>query len=90
LISLESILVGVILFLFAEDKVQGLTYSKGLGIFIILSMADLFGKAWLSILAGIIPFYWILRLIHNPNDVLVIVLAVLIHLVWVGVLMKKC
>ena len=90
LISLESILVGVILFLFAEDKVQGLTYSKGMGVFIILSMADLFGKAWLSILAGIIPFYWILRLIHNPKDVLVIVLAVLIHLVWVGVLMKKC
>ena len=90
LISLESVLVGAILFLFAEDKVQGLTYSKGMGVFIILSMADLFGKAWLSILAGIIPFYWILRLIHNPKDVLVIVLAVLIHLIWVGVLMKKC
>jgi fluoroquinolone transport system permease protein len=90
MLSLESVLVGVVLFLFAEDKVQGLTYSKGLGVFIILSMADLFGKAWLSILAGIIPFYWILRLIHDPKDLLVIVLAVLIHLIWVGALMKKC
>lgn len=90
LISVESVLVGAILFIFADDKVQGLTYSKGLGVFIVLSMADLFAKPWLSIVAGIIPFYWIMRLIHNPENVLVIISAVVIHLIWGISVMKKC
>ena len=88
-VSIESILVGTMLFLFAEDKVQGLTYSKGLGVFVILSMADLLNRPRLSIIAGAIPFYWIFRLIHNQENVIIFLAGLAIHGLWVIMAIKK-
>jgi len=88
MIAIESLLIGVILFVFADDKVKGLTYSKGLSVFIVLSMSDLFNKQWLSIVAGILPFYWIVKTIHNPRSD-VIFLTLLVHLFWLCIVVKK-
>ncbi len=87
--GLESIMIGTLLFVFAKDKVQGLTYSKGMGVFMVLAMADLFGKPWLSTVAGAIPFYWVIRVIRYPDNIVDVVMAFVVHLVWLMVILRR-
>ncbi len=79
--GLQGIIVGYILYRLAADKVQGLTYSKGFGIFNILALADIFEIRWVSMIAALTPFYWITRLIVNysMNTVL---MAITVHMLY--------
>ncbi|GAB6085787.1 hypothetical protein [Alkaliphilus crotonatoxidans] len=80
LTGLQGIIIAYLLYTLAADKVQGLTYSKGFGIFNILALADIFEVKWLSMIAAITPFYWVTRLIVSFSTQS-IVMALLIHLV---------
>lgn len=86
--SLSGVLIGLFLFTFAEDKVKGVTYSKGLSMLNVLAAADLFGLPWLSIIGALTPFYWVVRLINTPFDIANLILAAMVHVVWLIIMFR--
>ena len=87
LAGLEGILIGLLLFKLADDKVKGLTYSKGLSVFTVLALIDLFNNPWLSTLGSVFPSYWITKLITNSSEAYIFFLAAFVHIVWLGIVM---
>lgn len=85
--GIEGIIIGSLLFKLAEDKVKGLVIAKALSGVMLFSLADILGEKWISLFASIFPFYWISKVIcvQNINS---IVIALLIHVVWLLVLIK--
>lgn len=79
LLGLQGILIGFILYIIADDKVKGLTYAKGMSIFTVLAMADLIRIPWVIIIAGFTPFYWITRIVMDHNKALPIIVASVVH-----------
>lgn len=88
LCGLESIIICLLLFQLSEDKVQGLTISKALGIVTLFGLADLLNLKWFSAIAGLVPFYWPSRLIRCPAAPLPILLSLLVHLFWTVLLLQ--
>jgi fluoroquinolone transport system permease protein len=85
-IGINSMLTGILLYLLAQDKVKGLAYAKGLGVLILLAMADLLGIGWLKVLASIIPHYWIVRIVTGAPLLKSLIAAALIHLAYGAVI----
>ena len=86
--SLSGVLIGLFLFTFAGDKVKGATYSKGLSMLNVLAAADLFGLPWLSVIGALTPFYWVVRLINTPFDIASLIIAAMVHLVWLIIMFR--
>ncbi len=80
--ALSGVTIGLFLFNYAGDKVKAVAFSKGLSLLNILALADLFNLPWLSLLAGLTPFYWIVRLVTVPPTPFAIAIALLVHLFW--------
>jgi fluoroquinolone transport system permease protein len=81
--GVEAVIIGLMLFRFADDKVKGIAYSKGLTLFELAAFADLFGMPWLSIVCSLFPFYWIARLINDGFGIVNVILAGTVHALWV-------
>ncbi|MCX8131480.1 MAG: hypothetical protein N3I35_15485 [Clostridia bacterium] len=81
--GVEGIIISLLLFNVADDKVKGLTYSKALSASFVFCLADLLGIKWISMIAGLLPFYWISKIVYNPG-VLSISAAAAIHVFWLG------
>lgn len=80
--GLESMTVGLMLFILADNKVKGLTYAKGLSAFMFTALADLLQIPWLSTVSGLVPFFWISRLVVQPLSLLNTGGLLLIHILW--------
>lgn len=78
---IQSALFAIALFHLADDQVKGLTYAKGLNIIIIFTFTRLIKNDLLSIIAVIIPTYWLTEAIHF-NDLYILMAALIIHLIW--------
>lgn len=90
--SLVTIIIGMMLFVLASDKVKGLTYAKFLNIWSLLVFSDLLKDPLLTGGSMLIPTYWIGRLIHTSVDFKVYLIATLITLIWlvgIGRIFKK-
>ncbi len=87
--GMEGILFSLVLFRFSQDKVKGLTLSKGMGIFLIFPLADLFEVEWFSLLAGFVPFTWMGRLLMEPVTPVRLFLAAGVHLIWIAFLWRS-
>lgn len=74
--------IGLLLFGLAEDKVQGLTYSKALSAFTVLAAADVIRVPWVSMAAAFTPFYWITRLIHQPHSLYAFAMSAGVTVLW--------
>ena len=80
--GIQSVVVALFMFSLADNKVQGLTYSKALNIFVFAAVADLVGLKWVSIISVFIPFYWTSQMVMNPASLIVMGEALLVHIVW--------
>ncbi len=89
MMGIESIIVGLILFLISDNKVKGLTYAKGLSGLMVTALADLAHIPWLSVLCGFLPFYWVCRLIVQPLSIFTIIMLLLVHGFWLGAALFK-
>jgi fluoroquinolone transport system permease protein len=85
--ALSGVLVGLLLFNYAGDKVKAVAFSKGLGLLNILALADLFNLPWLSLLAALTPFYWVVHLATISAAPLAVAMAVLVHLFWLSLML---
>lgn len=80
--GIQSVVVSLLMFSLADNKVQGLTYSKALNIFVFAAVADLIGLKWVSALSAFIPFYWTTQLVIHPANLLLIGKALAVHIAW--------
>ena len=80
--ALSGVTLGLLLFNFAGDKVKAVTFSKGLGLLNVLALADLFNLPWLSLLAALTPFYWVVHLATTAATPFAVIMAILVHLFW--------
>lgn len=80
--ALSGVTVGLLLFNYAGDKVKAVAFSKGLGLLNVLALADLFNLPWLSLLAALTPFYWVVRLVTVGATTVAVIAAILVHLFW--------
>jgi fluoroquinolone transport system permease protein len=83
-----GIILGLLLFNFAGDKVKAVASSKGLSLLNVFAVADLFQLSWLSLLAAMTPLYWIVRIITVSAGLLNITIAILVHLIWLVVMLN--
>ncbi|GAB6154606.1 hypothetical protein JCM17380_33560 [Desulfosporosinus burensis] len=80
--GVQSVVVSLIMFSLADNKVQGLTYSKGLNIFVFAALADLLDLKWLSDISAFIPFYWTSQLVRHSENLTTLGQALIVHLAW--------
>ncbi len=89
LTGIQSLILGLLLFSFTDNKVKGLTYAKGLDSLMVTALADLAGIGWVTALSALLPFWWITCLIMKPATALNVFLALGVHLVWLGIAFYK-
>ena len=89
ILSIYSSVLGLVLFNIASDKVNGLTYAKGLNIIMLFAYADLLDLKWLDFLASVFPPYWITQIIANPTDVLSLAMGLITSTLWFVLFLAK-
>ena len=85
LLSIFGSMTGMILFTIATDKVNGLTYAKGLSGLLIFVFADLVPVDWVHHVAAFFPSYWILKILKSPTNWNHLLKGIFVHIVWIVV-----
>jgi len=83
LCSLFAASVGLLFFSLASDKIKGLTYAKGMNMFIIFAYSDLLDVQWFKYLSAIFPTYWLSALIRGSIQY---IQSLLVVLCWLAVM----
>ena len=81
--AILTVSASLILALIATDKVKGLTYAKAINLLSLFTLTDLLGIKWLSAVSYAVPTYWITKIVQNPMNPIVILLAFTVSAVWV-------
>ena len=64
--AMYVVIIGLLLFSVAEDKVKGLTLAKAINVLALFAFTDLLPIRWLTILSWFFPPYWITLIIKTP------------------------
>ena len=88
LASNYSIVIGLLIFSFADDKVKGLTFAKAINALSIFAFTDLLSLKWLTILSWFFPPYWITQVVRFPHSFINYGLAFLVNLGWLVLLIR--
>ena len=83
-----SIIVGLLIFTFADDKVKGLTFAKAINSLSLFAFTDLLALKWLTILSWFFPTYWITSVVQSPHSLLIYGLALFVNLGWLCFLIR--
>lgn len=83
-----SIIIGLLIFIFADDKVKGLTFAKAINSLSLFAFSDLLALKWLTVLSWFFPTYWMAMVVQLPHSFLIYGLALLVNLVWLGLLIR--
>ncbi len=89
LLGILSIILGMIIFTVATDKVKGLTYAKGINFMLLFCLSDLLNERWLTNFSMFFPTYWITEIIQNPKSIVVFSSAVLVHAIWLIIILFR-
>ena len=88
LASNYSVIIGLLIFSFADDKVKGLTYAKAINSLNLFAFTDMFSLRWLTVLSWFFPPYWITQVVRFPDSMLNYGLALLVNLGWLVILIR--
>lgn len=86
--SIYSITIGLLIFIFANDKVKGLTFAKAINALSLFAFTDLLALKWLSVLSWFFPSYWISSVVQSPHTILNYGLALFVNFVWLFLLIR--
>jgi fluoroquinolone transport system permease protein len=84
-----SIIIGLLIFSFADDKVKGLTFAKAINALSLFAYTDLLGLKWLTVLSWFFPPYWIPMVVQSPHSFLIYGLALFVNLGWLWLLIRN-
>lgn len=87
--GMQSIIISLLLYILADNKVKGLTYAKGLSGLIITAFSDLSGIPWLSFLSSCLPFYWTSSVIIKPFSIATVILGLIVNGAWLFIVLRK-
>ena len=83
-----SIIIGLLIFSFADDKVKGLTFAKAINALSLFAYTDLLSLKWLTVLSWFFPPYWITQIVRFPHSFPNYGLALLVNLGWLVLLIR--
>lgn len=83
-----SIIIGLLIFSFADDKVKGLTFAKAINSLSLFAFTDLLALKWLTVLSWFFPPYWITLVVQSPHSHLIYGLALLVNFGWLFLLIR--
>lgn len=86
--SIYSIIIGLLIFTFADDKVKGLTFAKAINSLSLFAFTDLLALKWLTVLSWFFPPYWISLVVQSPHTFLNYGLALLVNFGWLFLLIR--
>jgi hypothetical protein len=86
--SIYSIIIGLLIFTFADDKVKGLTFAKAINSLSLFAFTDLLALQWLTVLSWFFPPYWIALVVQSPHILLNYGLALLVNFGWLFLLIR--
>lgn len=81
MIIIQSGVTALILFSAADNKVQGLTFAKGLGLLMLPIFFDLLNNTFLNVIGYISPYYWIYNYLINKNAASLLI-GLIVNLIW--------
>lgn len=84
-----SIIIGLLIFSFADDKVKGLTFAKAINALSLFAYTDLLELKWLTVLSWFFPPYWITMVVQSPQSILTYALALAVNLGWLWFLINN-
>lgn len=88
ILSTLAIVIGLVFFSLATDKIKGLTYAKGLNLIVIFAFADLLKGDFIKTISLGFPTYWIAEIVQNPNQVLAYLFGFTSCLFWLVVVVR--
>ncbi len=68
ILSALAIVIGLVFFSVATDKIKGLTYAKGLNLIVIFAFADLLKGNFIKMISLGFPTYWIAQIVQSPSQ----------------------
>lgn len=77
-----TVIFALVLYTFADNKVKGLAYAKGLNIIVLFTFADIIDESWMKIVSFLVPTSWTVRMINNPYQMSNILFALMIYSIW--------
>lgn len=80
-ISVNTVIIGILLFNLAEDKVKALTYAKAINILMLFTLVELTSFKYLIYFGHLVPMFWFTKIIFNPSF-FNIILALIVHVFW--------
>ncbi|MDO9633552.1 MAG: hypothetical protein Q7J05_00725 [Paludibacter sp.] len=83
-----AIIIGLLIYTCADDKVKGLTFAKAINSLSLFAFTDLLALRWLTVLSWFFPPYWITMVVKSPHAMLIYGWALLVHVVWLTVLIR--
>jgi hypothetical protein len=86
--SFYSVIIGLLIFSFADDKVKGLTFAKAINALSLFAFTDLLSLRWLTVMSWFFPPYWITAVIRHPDSLLIYVWALLVNIGWLWLLIR--
>ncbi len=86
--SIYSIIIGLLIFSLADDKVKGLTYAKAINSLSLFAFTDLLALKWLTVLSWFFPPYWMTLVVQSPHSFLIYVLSLFVNLGWLCLLIR--
>jgi fluoroquinolone transport system permease protein len=86
--SVYSIIIGLLIFIFSENKVKGLTFAKAINSLSLFAFTDLFALKWLTVLSWFFPPYWISLIVQSPHTFSYYGLAFLVNFGWLFLLIR--
>jgi len=81
-----SIIIGLLIFSFADDKVKGLTFAKAINSLSLFAFTGLLGLKWLTVLSWFFPPYWITVVVQSPHSLIIYALTLFVNFVWLWLL----
>lgn len=90
--ALEALICSLLLASFAQNKVEGLAYSKLLGVFLLGPFIERLGESPWQYLACTLPPFWLSLVLHSTNNTQLLLHTlggVLFHLILLFALYKR-
>jgi len=89
ILCIYSAVMGLFLFSVASDKVNGLTYAKGMNVVFLFAFVDLLNIKWLNTLSGFFPPYWVTRIVANPTNIYPLIMGAVVPIIWFLIVLKR-
>lgn len=97
LASLQAPMLALFINAFASNKVEGFVFMKSTGIIVMIPMAALFLTNWTELFLGIVPGFWVARIVSMSmipgdyflNEILYYILGFVVNFGFIGLLFWK-